>query len=212
MFTPRARCNGIALFLMVGKRGKKGAMSGPRARRAPPPLDEKRLLELALRYVGRFATTRAKLRAYLKRKLRERGWDGERDPDLERIADRFAEQGYIDDAGYALAKSRSLSGRGYGKRRVVLALRVAGIDEQDGEAALEQADREAVAAALRFAEKRRIGPFAVAMPADSRAREKLLAAMLRAGHSLGLSRAILALPPGVSIEEDALREAAASRS
>jgi regulatory protein len=197
---------------MVGKRGKKGAMSGPRARRALPPLDEKRLRELALRYVGRFATTRAKLRAYLTRKVRERGWDGERAPDIERIADLFAEQGFIDDAGYALGKSRSLAGRGYGRRRVVLALHVAGIDRQDGEAALDHADREAVASALRFAEKRRIGPFAAAMPADSRARGKLLAAMLRAGHSPGLSRAILALPPGVSIDEDALREAAASRS
>ncbi|HEX4762527.1 MAG TPA: regulatory protein RecX [Sphingomicrobium sp.] len=186
-------------------------MSDPRARRALPPLDENRLRELALRYVGRFATTRAKLRAYLMRKLRERGWDGENNPDLEGIADRFAEQGYIDDAGYALGKSRSLSGRGYGKRRVAHALRVAGIDEQDSEAALEQADREAVAAALRFAEKRRIGPFAVARTTDPRDREKLLAAMLRAGHPLGLSRAILAHLPGESIDEHALREAAAYR-
>ena len=31
-------------------------------RRAVPPLDEKKLQELALSYVGRFATTRAKLR------------------------------------------------------------------------------------------------------------------------------------------------------
>ena len=196
---------------MVGKRGTKRAMSGPRARRALPPLDEQRLRELALRYVGRFATTRAKLRAYLTRKLRERGWNGEKDPDLEWIDDRFAEQGYIDDASYALGKSRSLSGRGYGKRRVAHALRVAGIDEEDGEAALDHAEREAVSAALRFAEKRRLGPFAVPRTSDPRDHEKLLAAMLRAGHPLGLSRAILALPPGVSIDTEALREAAASR-
>lgn len=197
---------------MVGKRGKKGAMSGPRQRRALPPLDERRLRELALRYVGRFATTRSKLRAYLKRKMRERGWDGEHQPDLEAIADRFAEQGYIDESGYALGKSRGLSGRGYGKRRIAQALRVAGIEEQDSEAALDHADAEAVAAALRFAEKRRMGPFAAAKAADPRVREKALAAMLRAGHPLGLSRAILALSPGTEIDEEALEEAAAYRS
>ena len=43
----------------------------------------------------------------------------EREPDLDVLADRFAEHGYVDDAAYALAKSRSLTGRGYGKRRVV---------------------------------------------------------------------------------------------
>ena len=67
-----------------------------------------------MRYVGRYSTTRAKLSAYLARKVRERGWDGTREPDLVRIADRFAEQGYVDDAAYALAKSEALTGRGYG--------------------------------------------------------------------------------------------------
>jgi len=82
-----------------------------KARRAPPPLSETKLQELALRYVGKYATTRAKLRAYLTRKLRERGWDEERAPDLEALANRFSELGYIDDAAYALSQSRSLSAR-----------------------------------------------------------------------------------------------------
>ena len=120
-----------------------------------PPLDERRLNELALRYVGRFATTRAKLRSYLARKLDERGWDGERDPDPEAIAERFAAQGYVDDSSYALAKSQSLTGRGYGKRRVVQALRAAGIDDEHGAAAHAHAEDEAVSAALKFARRRR---------------------------------------------------------
>ena len=44
--------------------------------------------------------------------------EGEREPDLEAIAEQFAELGYIDDAAYALSKSRALSSRGYGKRRL----------------------------------------------------------------------------------------------
>ena len=45
--------------------------------RAPKPLDAPRLEELALAYVARFATSAAKLETYLRRKLRERGWEGE---------------------------------------------------------------------------------------------------------------------------------------
>ena len=95
----------------------------PSRRHKPlPPLDEARLKELGLRYVGRFATTRAKLRSYLDRKLRERGWDGAREPDVAAIAERFASQGYVDDSSYALSKARSLIGRGDGKRRVTQAV------------------------------------------------------------------------------------------
>ena len=128
-------------------------------KRAPPPLDQRRLQELALRYVGKYATTRAKLCAYLRRKLRERGWDGDRQPDLEALVTRFAELGYVDDASFALTQARSLSARGYGKRRLTEKLRVAGVGEDDSEAAGNHANKEVVAAALRFAERRRIGPF-----------------------------------------------------
>ena len=46
-------------------------------RRPRPPLEQEKLSELALSYVGRFATSRAKLATYLERKVRERGWTGE---------------------------------------------------------------------------------------------------------------------------------------
>ena len=71
-----------------------------------PPLDDRGLNELAVRYVGKYATTRAKLAAYLSRKVRERGWGGDSDPAIAGIVDRFAELGYVDDAGYALDKAR----------------------------------------------------------------------------------------------------------
>ena len=167
-----------------------------------PPLDEARLNELALRYVGRFATTRAKLRSYLLRKLRERGWDGEREPDVTAIGEQFAERGYIDDSSYALAKSQSLTGRGYGTRRVLETLRAAGIDEEDGIAAREHAQDEAIAAAVRFAQRRRIGPFAMSEPKDSRERDKAIAAMIRAGHSFEIARAVIALPTGQDFNLD----------
>ena len=174
-------------------------------RRAPPPLNAEQLRELALRYVGRYATTRAKLRQYLSRKIRERGWDDDRAPELEPLADRFAELGLIDDAAYALAKSRSLSARGYGKRRLADQLRHAGIEEADGADAVAHAEEAAVDAALRLAQRRRIGPFADHL-ADPRQREKWIAAMVRAGHGFALARAICAMPPGQELDLYQLRE------
>jgi regulatory protein len=168
-------------------------MTRPGAPRPRPPLDDKGLHELALRYVGKYATTRSKLSAYLARKLRERGWDGAREPDLSAIADRFAELGYVDDAAYALARSRALSSRGYGRRRLDQKLRQAGVGEEDGAAARELAERDAVDAALRFAERRRIGPFG-APSKDPKAREKAIGAMVRAGHGFALAKAVVDWP------------------
>jgi len=165
-----------------------------------PPLNRDKLNELALAYVGRFATTRARLRSYLLRKVRERGWDGGPAADVDAIAERFAAQGYVDDAAFALSKSRSLTVRGYGLRRVEQSLRSAGVEEADAAPARKHAEEGSVEAALRFAERRRIGPFA-SEAADRKARERAQAAMIRAGHGFGLARAILDLPPGADTAE-----------
>lgn len=178
-------------------------------RRAPkprPPLNQAMLDEIALYYVGRFATTRAKLATYLHRKLRERGWDGPADADVAALVARFERSGLIDDSAYALAKSQSLTRRGYGKRRVAVALRGAGVAEEEGAEALDHADREAASAALRFAQRRRIGPYAGSGPSDPKQREKQLAAMIRAGHSFALARAILRLAPGAEPDLEALAD------
>lgn len=176
-------------------------------KRAPPPLDQRRLEELALRYVGKYATTRAKLCSYLRRKLRERGWESDRQPDLEALANRFAELGYVDDASFALTQARSLSARGYGKRRLTEKLRLAGVGEDDSEAAGDHADGQAVAAALRFAERRRIGPFA-SDTADRAQRERWIGAMTRAGHGFALARVIAELEPGSQVDQDDLKDRA----
>jgi len=176
-------------------------MAPIRGLRHRSPLDSKRLEELALRYVGKYATTRAKLRTYLSRKLRERGWEGQREPDLEALATRLADLGYIDDSGYALSQSRSLTSRGYGMRRIADKLRLAGVGDEDSEAARDHAEAQAMEAAMRFAERRRIGPFGPENR-DLRQREKAIGAMVRAGHPLALARAIASLPPGGTLDPD----------
>lgn len=169
------------------------------------PLNAERLHELALFYVGKFATTRSKLSAYLNRKLRERGWEGEATPDVDRLVQRLAASGLVDDALYALSKSRSLSERGYGVARVRQSLRAAGVGEEDGAAAHELAADEAASAALRFARRRRIGPFADAVP-DRAGRERALAAMVRAGHGFDLAKAVVDSEPGSDPDLEELKE------
>lgn len=158
-------------------------------RRNPHPLDPPRLEEMALAYVSRFATTQAKLRSYLQRKVRERGWAGEDPPALEALVERYAERGYVDDESWARMKAGSLLRRGYGARRVNEALGHAGVDEDlRGEMVPDEFQQRE--AALAFARRRRFGPFA-REEADRAVREKHLAAMLRAGHRMDIARRIL---------------------
>jgi regulatory protein len=178
------------------------ARKSPRPRK---PLNRERLHELALFYLGRFSTTRSKLSSYLNRKVRERGWEGEETPEIETLVERLAASGLIDDALYAQSKARSLTERGYGAGRVRQSLRAAGIEEADGVAAHELAAEGAADAALRFARRRRIGPYAENM-ADRAGREKALAAMVRAGHAFELARAVVNAEPGSELDLDDLRE------
>jgi regulatory protein len=171
------------------------AMSRARHKPAPQPLDAEGIERLALFYAGRYAVTRAKLRQYLQRKLRERGWRGDGEPPVERLVERFSALGYVDDRAFAAARADALGRRGYGVRRVDQALRAAGIEEEDGADARESAEAGAWSAAVRFAKRRRIGPFAQAAP-DRPQREKALGAMLRAGHPLGIARKLVNAAPG----------------
>ena len=185
-------------------------MEGRGKRRAARPLDEAGLEQLALRYVGRYATTRAKLASYLQRKIKERGWDGRADPKPSAIAERLAGLGYIDDRAFALAKASSHSARGLGKRRLAGALRSAGVVEDDGEEAFRLAEDEALESALRCARRRRLGPFAAAPATDRKQREKAIGALIRAGHRFDLAAAIVDCRADDPQALDELRERFAS--
>lgn len=174
----------------------------PARRRATTPLDAAALDRIALRYVERFATTRARLADYLRRKIRERGWDGE-PVDPAAIAERFAALGYVDDRAFGEARAAAMARRGLGARRVAGALRAAGVAGEDADAiAPEIADR-AAASAIAYARRKRIGPFASAAP-DRDARERQIVAMVRAGHDFDMARRLIAIAPGDDAALDAL--------
>ena len=159
-----------------------------------PPLDAESLERLAIHYVGRYATTRARLASYLRRKLRERGWTGP-GPEVERLVERLAELRYVDDGAFAAARAAALQRRGYGERRIRQALQAAGIGEQDAEQTRLETRENALAAAIRFAKRKRIGPYSSGGEGRE-ARHKAFAAMMRAGHPPDVVREVLGAPAG----------------
>lgn len=184
--------------------------SRPRTNAAPrprPALDAAGLEALALHYVARFATSGAKLADYCRRKLKERGWDETAaPPDIPALVARFVEAGYLDDAMFAKGRAEGLRRRGYGDRRVDMALRGAGIAEED-RAGVKGDAASAWTAALVLARKRRFGPFGAEQP-DRDRRQKQLSAMLRAGHPLDIARELI----DAASEAEALRRAEESQA
>jgi len=170
-----------------------------RDRRPPPQLDAAALDRMALRYVERFATTRARLVSYLVRKIRERGWQGDA-ADPAALADKLVGLGYIDDRAFGEARASAMARRGLGKRRVAGVFHQVGIGSEDAEALAPAIEARALDAALTFARKRRIGPFASVAP-DRPQREKQIAAMIRGGHDFTLARRIASMAPGEDVDQ-----------
>jgi regulatory protein len=176
---------------------RKFASSG----RTAQPLDLAALNALALGYLGRYATTRAKLHNYLARKVASRGWEGEGDPPFEAIVERCAELGYVDDASFAAARAAALTRRGFGEQRVAAALRTAGIDRETAAPAREVARENKLAAALAFARRKRIGPFgSESIEPDTRRRG--FAALVRAGHPPDIAKLVAYAEPGTLLTSD----------
>ncbi len=161
-----------------------------RERRNVPPLNSTALRALALHYVGKYATTQARLARYLERKLRERGWDDETPADLGALISQFAELNYVDDENYARIKADSLMRRGFGPGRIKATLHHAGVHAEiiathatfDADAALR--------AAHDFARRKRLGPYGPPQP-DRKASDRALAALMRAGHGFDVARKVL---------------------
>lgn len=159
-------------------------------------LDQQGLRDLALVYVGRFATTRSRLGHYLRRKLRERGWAGEDEPDLDTLIARLCELGYIDDDAYARMKGAAMVRRGLGAGRVRAALSADGVAESDRAQAEEDARAGRWDAADVLARRRRLGPYGAERVSDPRQRDRQIAMFIRAGHDMATARAWVDAAPG----------------
>lgn len=194
-------------------KGKDPSQSGQNTRKMRP-LDHQRLRDMMLRYVARYATSSAKLRDYLQRKLRERGWQGDDKADIEGLITYCMKKGYVDDALYARQKADDLTRRGYGRRRVDTMLFASGIADDDASEARNLADSAKWHTALLYARRKRVGPFIrpdkISTDSDPALKDRQIAAMLRAGHDMDVVRAIIHAPDFARLREkgdEALDEA-----
>lgn len=190
---------------MSKDRGDREARLEARRQRArePRPIDAAQLQELALGYAARYATTAAKLRRYLVRKLGERIWTPAEAPDIDGLIARITGLGYVDDRAFAALKARDMAGRGLGTRRVAGALAAAGVSRDDVAAALAPEDAmpaNPYASAIAFARRRRLGPFAREAGSDPVRQRRELAAMARAGHDFDVARRVLAARDAAAAE------------
>lgn len=107
----------------------------------------------------------------------------------EEAALRLCRNGLIDDVRYASALARDMSARKlYSKRRIVMALKEKGFDNETVEEVILQIPEEDVQQALELLRKKRYNKLTV-----SSSRDKLLAMLARYGFSYGTSRRALSL-------------------
>jgi regulatory protein len=153
------------------------------------------LKRAAAAYLARYAASAAQLERVLQRRVAKRcrisGADPADHAETVKAAVAFcAGAGLVDDAAFAAGRTATLAQRGWPERRIRAALAQKGVTREAAEAALAKAEIDDAAAARRFAERRRLGPF---RPPDARAekRDKDIAAMMRAGFGFELARATI---------------------
>jgi len=165
-------------------------MSDNDSTRSSRPLDSEALERIAFHYVARYATSSAKLRSYLQRKLRTRGVVDGFGGDVAAIVEKMVELGFVNDAAYAEMQASSLTRRGYGARRIDVALRQAGIAETVSRDLTSVAEGVGVETAHSYAKRRRLGPYSAKSPSRDE-RQRVIAALMRAGHCLDDARAVI---------------------
>ncbi len=183
--------------------GTDKAGGNKKGRRGPKKATATYLENAGAHYLGRFAASRAQVRDVLMRKVRRsaehHGTDVEEGEKLvDDILGKFERLGFLNDAAYAEMRVRSLHERGTPVQGIRYKLREKGVgaDVIDGALACFAEDEEArdldMRAAVKFAERRRLGPFSGADEDGRRdRREKDLAQLARAGFSYDVAERVL---------------------
>lgn len=183
----------------------------PRNKDVPPAPTQAVLHEAALAYLARSAATAAGVKKTLERRIAS--WaqravrSGREVESVEHEASRareviglvvarLKEVGLVNDAAFANARARSLSRSGRSRRAIEAHLTAKGASEEVVRDALPNRHEDELGAAITFARKRRLGPFArerdEQTSADRQAaKQKALATMARAGFDFRTSDRVL---------------------
>ncbi len=185
-----------------------------RKKRGPAKADPENLARAAYWYLERFATSAENLRRVLMRRVEKSviahgvsRQDGA--AAIDAIIRRLLDDGLLDDGAYAQARARVLRAAGKPARAIKWALAGKGVAAEVAERAIIAVDAESgrageeadFRAAVRFARRRRLGPYRD--PARRQERKgKDLAALARAGFSYGLAERIIKAESREVLEEE----------
>ncbi|MGH6975906.1 MAG: regulatory protein RecX [Stellaceae bacterium] len=185
-------------------------MAEPRkARKLPRRITAERLENIALHYLGRYASSSGNLRRVLMRRVqRAAAAHGDDTANGAHLVDaliaRFQRSGLIDDRVYATQKAASLQRRGASRFGIRGKLRQKGVETDLIEDAMATLDEDGsgageLAAACALIRRRRLGPYRAAGQRAAM-RQKDLATLARAGFGLDVARRALAAPDRATLE------------
>ena len=167
---------------------------GRRERRPPRRITADYLQRAAMHYLERYSAPAAQLRRVLARKvvmscrhygLEPAAFDGM----LDEVVARCVASGLVDDQRFAEARAATLRRRGRSSRAVAASLAAKGVARDLVAEASESSAEDELAAAMKTARRKRLGPWSRGDRAASR--QKDLAALARAGFPMTVARAVI---------------------
>ena len=182
-------------------------------RRLPRKITPTSLRNAALYYLQRYSSSSENLREVLTRRVRraERHHETDREEAalwIDDIVQGFQKSGLLDDRTYAEARVQSMFRQGRSRRLMILELRKKGVAPDVIESALASLASEKPApdrsAAIRYARRRRLGPYRTKSREDYRDRD--MAAVARAGFDYETARRVIDAETAESLEEDPLQD------
>jgi len=152
-----------------------------------------------LAYLDRYGGPSARLRRSLARRARRKGLEADDAEAMIQAAMAEIERlGVLDDVAFARGKASTLRRRGASRRGAMAKLQATGLDAATAEAALAEHDDNfgpdgdpERAAARRYAERRRLGPWRADPETRPERRDRDIAAMARAGFPVRLAIAVI---------------------
>ena len=179
----------------------------PRTPKIPKKVTHDRLRNIALYYLGRYASSSANLRQVLHRRVQKSAYH-HKDTHMQQasiwideiVADMIR-MGYVDDKTYAINKAQSLHNRGTSLRTIYQKLLQKGLDKETIQHAIDslgdegaenpQQDTDLIAA-IRYAKRRRIGVYRIKPPTEpQKQHQRDFASLARNGFSPDICQKVM---------------------
>lgn len=150
-------------------------------------ITKKRLKNIGLYYLKRFESSTENLRSVLKRRVDKYAFifsdfdKVEAYQWIDELIEEFEGLGYIDDERYATIKVKAYINSGKSAKYIQGKLRQKGVDEQTVENLLNEQEYNPFEMALKFAKKKKIGPFRERDEERAELKQKDMTKLVQAG-------------------------------